>query len=76
MSDRRGECGPNLKAEIGGGKSWTAASKDTKAMGAETPVVSREIVDGLGRVKDSTPVNRLENLPSGKHFESQHGSGT
>ena len=76
MSDRRGECGPNWKAEIGGGKSWPTASKDTKAKGVETPVVSREIIDGLGRVKDSPPVARLENLLGGKHFESQHGSGT
>jgi hypothetical protein len=76
MSDSCVECGPNLKAEIGGGKSWTAASEDTKAMGVGTPVASREMVDGLGRVKDSAPVSRLEKLPGGKYFESQHGSGT
>ena len=55
MRDRRGECGPNLKAEVVGGKSWTGASRDRKAMGVGTPVLSREIVDGLGRVKDSAP---------------------
>ena len=76
MSDRRGECGPNLKAEVVGGKSWTAASGDTKAMGVETPVLSREIVDGLGSVKDSAPWGRLGNLPGSEHFQSQHGSST
>ena len=76
VSDSRGECGSNLIPEISGGESSTTASKDTKAMGVETPVVRREIVDGLGRVKESAPGNRLENLPGRKHFESQHGSGT
>ena len=65
--DSRGEWGMNLIAEISGEESSTAASKDTKAMGVETPVVRSGMGDGLGRVKAGAPVSQ--------HFQAQHGSG-
>jgi len=76
VSDSRGEWGMNLIPEISGEESSTAASKDTKAMGVETPVESSEMVDGLGRVKAGAPVSKLRNLAGRKHFQAQHGSGT
>jgi len=66
----------NLIPEKSGGESSTAASKDTKAIGVETPVVSSEMVDGLGRVKAGAPVSKLTSLAGRKHFQAQHGSGT
>ena len=71
----RGECGPNLIAEISGGESSTAPSKDTKAMGVGAPGVKRDMVDCLRRVKDDAPVSKLVNVPGRKYFNSQHGSG-